>query len=116
MIYVIKIQKGKIFIKTQTVLLFLVVLWLFSFCYYISIYTNKIPTNERAIKVLAELIKVCRNLRVGSCKLQEMLAKCCLYVEGEVISDTINFCAIQTPPIQHIFGFYLCTYLLHSLG
>lgn len=86
MFYAIKIQNGKIFIKTQSVLVFSVVLWLFSFCYYISIYANKIPTNERAIKVLAKLTKVCRNLHVGLCKLQEMLAKCCLYVEGEVIS------------------------------
>lgn len=65
--------------------------------YYISIYTKKIPTNERAVKVLAKLTKVCRNLHVGLCELQEMLAKCCLYVEGEVISDTIKFCAIPDP-------------------
>lgn len=114
MFFVIKSQNGKIVIKTQTVLVFSVVLWLFSFCYYISIYTNKIPTNERAIKVLAKLTKVYRNLYVGLCKLQEMLAKCCLYVEGEVISDTIKFCAIPDPSNTTYF-WILSLYLLHSL-
>lgn len=115
MFYVIEIQNCAIFIKTQTVLVFSVVLWLFSFCYYISIYTNKIPTNERVIKVLGKLTKVCRNLHVGLCKLQEMLAKCCLYVGEEVISDTIKFCAIPDPSNTTYFCI-LSLYLLHSLG
>lgn len=110
-----KDPKSQNFIKTQTVLVFSVVLWLFSFCYYISIYTNKIPTNERAIKILAKLTKVCRNLHVGSCKLQEMLAKCSLYVEGEVISDTIKFCVIPDPSNTTYF-WILSLYLLLSLG